>query len=376
MKPKENPKEERIERPNVFEKRLDRLVADGRSFLKSCGLQLEYMSDRGLLSKGGLKVQKHIQKYQDIDLDAKAIIAFIGESGAGKSTLLNALLDYEKIVPTSGIKACTSVATEFSRREPGMNSPFYAVIEYVDKEEFEEEASILREDIVEGDNSWCNAENIFTILSASEDDDSEGLARSLQKSKRRRLSDSSAEAVAKVARDKLKALFPGFQTEDIGKIPTRIQDLYNGNEYLSAGKQIIEDNDEETFFEQIQELINNNGDGGGEEEEPQLWPLIKVVKIYLDADVLQTGAVLVDLPGLKDSNAARAAVSQTYLARANEVIVVSRLTRVMTDETTAALAEMGYSKQLQYDGRKQVTIVCSFCDVSNKEFSSLVPDMC
>ncbi|KAF3926452.1 hypothetical protein AA313_de0206688 [Arthrobotrys entomopaga] len=278
MKSKENLKGERTESPSALEKRLDRLVADGRNFLKACGLQLEHMSDRGLLSKGGLKVQKHVQKYQQIDLDTKAIIAFIGESGAGKSTLLNALLDYEKIVPTSGIKACTSVATEFSSREPGMNFAFRAVIEYVGKEEFEEEASILREDITDGDESWSNTEDIYTILSASDDDESEALVKSLQKSKRRRLSDSSAEAVAKVAQDKLKALFPGFQKEDIRDIPSKIQDLYQENHFLSAGKQIIEDNDEEGFFEQIQELIQSNDDDSDEEESPQLWPLIKVIK--------------------------------------------------------------------------------------------------
>ena len=42
----------------------------------------------------------------------------------------------------------------------------------------------------------------------------------------------------------------------------------------------------------------------------EYWPLIKVVHLYLKSEVLKTGAVLVDLLGTHDSNAARAAVAQ------------------------------------------------------------------
>lgn len=45
----------------------------------------------------------------------------------------------------------------------------------------------------------------------------------------------------------------------------------------------------------------------------EFWPLIKVVRIYTKADALSTGAVIVDLPGVHDSNAARAAVAAGYM---------------------------------------------------------------
>jgi len=60
------------------------------------------------------------------------------------------------------------------------------------------------------------------------------------------------------------------------------------------------------------------------------WPLIKVVKIYTKSDALSTGAVVVDLPRVHDSNAgetlslqlnklctdsgeARSAIAQNYM---------------------------------------------------------------
>ncbi|TGJ70787.1 hypothetical protein EYR41_002807 [Orbilia oligospora] len=337
-----------------IEKRLQILFAEGQSFLKSSSVQLQYMSDHGLLDKGGKRVQKHIQKYQDVQLGSKAVIAFIGESGAGKSTLLNALLDRENIVPTSGIRACTSVATEFSSRTTTMKSQFYAVIEFVKREEFEKEVEILRYDITGEDGTQFDTEDGYCMLSASEDEENKSNIN-IPTFKRRRLSDSSSSAAATVARDKMKALFPGFQDCDLLKISEMVKDLYDRAETLSVGQQIIESDDEDEFVEQVHQMIANRGDD--EDTEPQLWPLIKIMRIHLDAEVLDGDAILVDLPGLKDDNAARAAVAQSYLAKANEVIIVSRLARALTDETTAALAEMGYTKQLQFDGRRRITIL-------------------
>lgn len=51
----------------------------------------------------------------------------------------------------------------------------------------------------------------------------------------------------------------------------------------------------------------------GEKKGMEFWPLIKVVKIYVKAEALSTGAVIVDLPGVHDSNAARAAVASGYM---------------------------------------------------------------
>ena len=68
-----------------------------------------------------------------------------------------------------------------------------------------------------------------------------------------------------------------------------------------------------TFYRALQNVIDSKEKKKGEKKEMELWPLIKVVKLYTKADALSTGAVLVDLPGVHDSNAARAAVAQGYM---------------------------------------------------------------
>ena len=47
--------------------------------------------------------------------------------------------------------------------------------------------------------------------------------------------------------------------------------------------------------------------------------------------VLESGAILVDLPGTQDSNAARGAVAETYLKNSNAIWIVSVITRAVND---------------------------------------------
>jgi hypothetical protein len=66
--------------------------------------------------------------------------------------------------------------------------------------------------------------------------------------------------------------------------------------------------------------------------EMEYWPLIKVVKIYTRAPALSTGAVIVDLPGVHDSNAARAAVAQGYIKQCTGLWIVAPITRAVDDK--------------------------------------------
>lgn len=50
-----------------------------------------------------------------------------------------------------------------------------------------------------------------------------------------------------------------------------------------------------------------------EKREIEFWPLIKVVRVYTKATALSTGTVVVDLPGVHDSNKARATIAEDYL---------------------------------------------------------------
>jgi hypothetical protein len=69
----------------------------------------------------------------------------------------------------------------------------------------------------------------------------------------------------------------------------------------------------------------------------EYWPLIKVVRIYTKAAALSTGACLVDLPGVQDSNAARAAVAENYMKSCTGLWIVAPITRAVDDKTAKNL---------------------------------------
>jgi hypothetical protein len=61
-----------------------------------------------------------------------------------------------------------------------------------------------------------------------------------------------------------------------------------------------------------------------EVKEMEYWPLIKAVRIYTKSPVLSTGAVVLDLPGIQDPNAARAPVPQGYLKNCTDYGLLPR----------------------------------------------------
>ena len=74
----------------------------------------------------------------------------------------------------------------------------------------------------------------------------------------------------------------------------------------------------EQFYHAVQWFVDSKDKVMHNKEQAQIipmayWPLIKVVRIYTKADVLSTGAVIVDLPGIQDSNTARAVVARNYM---------------------------------------------------------------
>jgi hypothetical protein len=65
----------------------------------------------------------------------RTVVGVVGNTGAGKSSVINALLDEERVVPTSCMRACTAVVTEISWNESDKPSEKYrAEIEFISKD--------------------------------------------------------------------------------------------------------------------------------------------------------------------------------------------------------------------------------------------------
>jgi hypothetical protein len=127
----------------------------------------------------------------------------------------------------------------------------------------------------------------------------------------------------------------------------------------------------DTFYRELQVYVDSKEKLTGAEDEKkkkeprkmEYWPLIKVVKIYLQAAALQTGAVIVDLPGVHDSNAARSAVAEGYMKQCTGLWIVAPINRAVDDKAAKNLLGDTFKRQLKYDGTySAVTFICSKTD--------------
>ena len=103
----------------------------------------------------------------------------------------------------------------------------------------------------------------------------------------------------------------------------------------------------------------------GNEDQPQTWPLIRKVQLHGPWSVLSTGACLVDLPGVRDVNVARANVAKRYLKNCNQLCIVAPIKRAVVDSIAHNLLLLGdqFKSRLRMDGKYgNIFFVCSQTD--------------
>ncbi|RPA73485.1 hypothetical protein BJ508DRAFT_334018 [Ascobolus immersus RN42] len=314
---------------NRFEQRslpsLEKAVEKASEFLSLLQLRIEAFA-----AANGDEVDTATLLEKIVDISGKAqlprtIIGVVGNTGAGKSSVINALLGEEAVLPTSGMRACTAVVTEVSYNTFADDSAYRAEIEFITKEEWEKELSGLFGQIVDEEHPEAKES-------------------------------SKTAADIKIAWDKLEAVYPWAQR----------------NAGLSQAEF-----DVCAYIDSTSEDQNNlNGGRGPVEREFNYWPLIKVVRIFLKSEVLKTGAVIVDLPGLQDSNKARMAVAESYMKKCNSLWIVAEVNRAANSQTANALLKKTFDEQLYMDGGYQATsIICTKCDVVSASEMSRDPAM-
>jgi hypothetical protein len=286
---------------------------------------------------------------------ARTVVGVVGNTGAGKSSVINAILDEERLVPTNCMRACTAVVTEMSwNANDDEGSKYRAEIEFIKPAEWERELRVLFEEIIDG---------------------SGGISREV----------GNPDSQAGIAYAKIRAVYWRLTKDDL--IESSIEKLMTDQSVrgLLGTTKYVKDRYCDTFYKTLQHYVDSKEkpeltkDSDNEEEdnskgtsdkdkkkkktrkrEQEFWPLIKVVRLYVKADALSTGAVLVDLPGVADSNAARAAVAEGYMKQCTGLWIVSPINRAVNDKAAKNLLGSTFRRQLKYDGTySAVTFICS-----------------
>lgn len=273
----------------------------------------------------------------------RTVVAVAGATGAGKSSLINALLDEEKLLPTSGFRACTAVITEISYNESDDPKKAYrAEVEFISQEEWDSELKLLHAELVE-DKQLSSA-----------------------------YLDTNAEAG--IAYAKIRAVYPDLTHEMI--IKSKVAELGKRDvvaNVLGKTRKITCSNARDLYTSLQKYLDSKDKDTKGgprRENDMAFWPLIKVVKVYTRASALETGVCIVDLPGIHDANAARSAVARKYMAECNSVWIAAPIKRAVDDEAARKLLGMNSRLQMKLDGiYSNVTFICTMTDAVQVEES-------
>ncbi|KAK4455827.1 hypothetical protein QBC34DRAFT_453465 [Podospora aff. communis PSN243] len=240
-----------------------------------------------------------------------------------------AVLNEEEVVPTNGMRACTAVITEVRYNHSEDPAEKYrAEIHFISEKEWTKELHVLHAD----------------------------------------LSSDGQECDAKIAASKICAVYPGVSetlstldkeaVADLAKTPDVARCL-GTVEKLSAP-------DCRSLLQQVRKYIDSKdkkSSGEADQGVMEYWPLVKVVKIFTKSAVLKNGLVLVDLPGSRDSNAARSAVAANYIERCTGIWIVVPINRAVDDQTAQKLMTDNLRQQLQLDGTcSTVTFICTKTD--------------
>ncbi|KAG0709554.1 hypothetical protein DFH29DRAFT_792939, partial [Suillus ampliporus] len=286
------------------------------------------------------------------------MIAVCGATGAGKSSILNSILD-DNIVPTSGMRACTAVVTEIAyHAAPTIN----ADVSFLSETEWRQELTVLLDDLMDEDGNL------------------------------KRTTDLRSDAG--VAWHKVHAVYPSIAQESlihmtVDQILARDKNIAN---VLGTTKKISAKNST-IFTQEIAKYIDSKDQKRGEKKDkkdkshpsdnplmsmlskdrnkttkkkdngPALWPLIRQVNVRCNAQALSTGAILVDLPGVADANAARNSIAKDYMKKCNCIWILAPITRAVDDKTARDLLGEAFKIQLMsiYDAHT-ITFIASKCD--------------
>ncbi|TLD13539.1 uncharacterized protein PgNI_04082 [Pyricularia grisea] len=287
---------------------------------------------RDLNSSTGNSYLKTIDGLLKADKRTRTVVGVVGSTGAGKSSILNAVLNEPQLLPTSCMRACTAAVTELSFNHSNDPAEKYrAEVEFLSPQDWATELQLLWDYLI----------------------DSGGKIRPEARTK---------DEDSKIALDKLKAVYPTFgesassvySRKELAEHPSVLEVLGTTKKFQAKKAAGL--------VTQLQPYIDSK-ERGEHVDVMEVWPLVKVVRIYTKADALAHGVVLVDLPGVHDSNAARAAVADKYIEECSGQWILAPILRAVDDKSAKTLLGKAFKHQLQFDGMfGKITFICSKTD--------------
>ncbi|XP_046343402.2 nuclear GTPase SLIP-GC-like isoform X2 [Haliotis rufescens] len=282
------------------------------------------------------KARKDLEKIRQHGDPPEITVAVYGDTGAGKSSLLNALLDQPYLLPTAGMgRACTSVAIKIEENKT--SSSFEADIEFLTAEDWERDLNVLRHDLRQNDGD--------------NDEDNDG-------------DNDEDNYVYNEACAMFTLMYGDFEPTNLD---TLLADDTDTAELLGADKKLLDSSARE-----LRDKISTYSEKT--DDDCQFWPIVKQVVLKVpDSGLCRSGVNLVDLPGVGDSNAARADVARKYIQTCDVLLVVTKIERAVDNETVEQTLGDKLFSQLLMDHTETVVACTHTDDVKPSEVIRKLP---
>lgn len=273
----------------------------------------------------------------------KTTIAVLGETRVGKSTLINALVGEEALTPMSGDKVCTAVPIEFIYNA-SRSRPFRAEIEFKSAAETKQLVETLLDDLLRYRNI---PEDLLDDQDISELNDANGQLQAL-------CPDANIHSI--------------LDTLSEAEVPDKARELMSGEKFRYINKTLRTwAKSRDDFYKKTRDFMDQTGG---------YWLLIKSVQIYTRSKTLSTGAVLVDLPGLRDGNMARTERALEYEKKATCLWICSAMEKAVHFTPRSEVLGRSLRYQVRMDGKvDNITLIVTKSDIARDHILRDQPDM-
>ncbi|QDS70628.1 hypothetical protein FKW77_000678 [Venturia effusa] len=320
-----------IERGKIIGTEITRILTDSNDLSEKAKEQL------AVLFREAANLAEFEQK-------SEVKICFLGDQGAGKSSIINSILNCSKLAPTGNCgSSITSVPTEYRRCRKGDTALLTMEVDHLTRDEMIDKISSALTDFrclylpenknVEDESIKEASEMGFDVLKS--------LFSHQHRFSKAFLRNMEADGEG-IIQDELLSWFDDIVWPDGWDVDSRVWQTTASypNEY-------------QAFMQQL----HNSG----------LWVFTNIIRVYRDAQILKNGIVLVDVPGLRDTNSSKVKMTEDYVFKSQFLFVVVPIGRSITAETVRSSLTTSLSKNVSLSIDRvarylNVGVICTHSD--------------